>query len=174
MHLQSGYKNPQKTLHISFCGYRVKMSKSNRLTASLEVPSRSPRVSPIGSPVSSRYAGSYGPNAKYRTPDPVADPPPTPPLESQQEAAATKAELTRMKAKESVLMQMLDREKEYRVKADQLVEVEKIACLELKLQLHREKKRSGEEEIGKISLSFEDEEDVSLQFYCVLRVVCMN
>lgn len=137
----------------------------SRLTASLDVPSHSPRIgsSPISSPISSRYASSYGPNAKYRTPDPVEDPPPIMPTQSQEapEMAAAKAELTRMKAKEAVLMQMLDREKEHRIRAEQLVEVEKIACLELKLQLHLEKKKSGEEEIGKFSFSFEEDVNVS-------------
>lgn len=137
------------------------MSRSNRLTASLEVPS-STRAgpSPLSSPISSRYG------QKYRTPDPVAGGSSTPaaaaaaaPAATSPEVATAKAELSRLKAREAVLVQMLEREKEHRVKAEQLVEVERIACLELKLHLHKEKKRNGEEELDKFSCSVGDSEE---------------
>ena len=121
----------------------------------------------MSSPISSRY----GP--KYRIPDNtlaagggLSTPAPPPAAVPSQEVTAAKAELTRLKAREAILVQMLEREKEHRVKAEQLVEVEKIACLELKLHLHREKKKSGEEEVEIFDYSVGDseEEDAKVSF----------
>lgn len=149
------------------------MSKSNRLTASLEVPSHSARIgsSPLGSPANSRsnlasYAGS-GPTAKYRTPDPVAG------LSSDEAAtkmtemkAEMKAELTRLQAKEVVLLKMLNQEREHKFRAEQLVEAEKLVCLELKHRLKIEQKKNCEEELG-FSIEDSDNEEEEQVDDCV-------
>ncbi len=53
-------------------------------------------------------------------------------------------EMTRLQERESSLLHMLSLEREHRVKAEQLVEVEKMACYEMKRRLDTEERRKGE------------------------------
>ena len=55
-----------------------------------------------------------------------------------------KAEVARLQDREAALSHMLSLEKEQRVKAEQLVEVERMACLELKHRLHLETKEKDD------------------------------
>lgn len=111
------------------------MSKSNRLAASLEGSSHfhSQLARSDSSPVAGRAAA-----IKYRTPDPCAGggkpaaPNPTATVEARHAA-----EMARMLAKEAVLLKMLNLERERKVRAEQLVQVERMACL--KLQYLRKK-----------------------------------
>lgn len=74
------------------------------------------------------------------------------------EMADLKEEIARLQDREAALSHMLSLEKEQRVKAEQLVEVERMACLELKHRLHTEGKRGGGEE-GRRRDSTKNEED---------------
>ncbi len=84
------------------------------------------------------------------------------PAEKQSQAAdlsELKAEVARLQEREAALSHKLTLEKEQRVKAEQLVEVERMACLELKHRLHLEGKQ-GDEDGRKGSASEEAEDDI--------------
>lgn len=93
-------------------------------------------------------------------------PPPAPPArgpsatEAAKQVAGMKEELARVQAREIHLGKMLDQERENTRRAEQLIEVEKIACLELKRQLHLERRKNckGEELERSLSFSAEDSE----------------
>lgn len=146
----------------------------NRLSVSMEVLPRSAHTSPIPS----RRKAAAGNEPKRAADDcknpPVEDEksPGAPPCglglrsaeleDAAKQVAEMKAELARLQAKETHLAKMLDQEKENTRRAEQLVEVERIACLELKRKLHLEKRKrncKGEELEMSISIEASEEEE---------------
>lgn len=110
----------------------------SRLSASLEIqstrgsPSRSP-YHPVLIPLPLETTSSFSSdsNSKHHAADRPAS------IDSPE----LKAELARLQEKEATLSHMLVLEKDRRIQAEQLMEVQKLACLEMKHQLDQQRKR---------------------------------
>lgn len=144
------------------------MSRSHHFTASLELPAhRSSSNSPIVCRLSKNSSSPVEQGSHALTP------PEMPPSSftagdakylgrrsSSSDSFELRAELARMQEREAALAHILCLEKEQRVKAERIVEVERMACLELKHRLRlREKgcdRRKAQEEGISANSSNED------------------
>ena len=82
-----------------------------------------------------------------------------------------KAELARLQEKEATLSHMLILEKDRRVQAEQLMEVQKLVCLEMKHKLDQQRKtREGYRE----SVDEEKNKDPNVSYMCIDSVEGMN
>lgn len=144
------------------------MSRSHHFTASLELPAhRSSSNSPIVRRLSKNSSSPVEQSSHALTPPEV-----TPSSfaagdakylgrrSSSSDSFELRAELARMQEREAALAHILCLEKEHRVKAERIVEVERMACLELKHRLRLQEKgcdpRKAQEEGISANSSNED------------------
>lgn len=159
------------------------MSRSRRFTASLELPlarssSTSPRPPKSDHPLNTKTQPAASP--VEQTPSNAVKGPPPPPVveagkekkQAAQDLLELKEELARLREKEAVLSHLLSLEKEERVKAEQLVEVERMSSLQWEHRLHLLKKHKSEEEKlrkEKVGLKI-----ISIIIYLAEQFICIK